>query len=139
MEGRPQMRDRVKARIDHRIRNELNATFVGIARRAGIDQSSLHNVRHCKDGVSEEMRVKVDQALEWPVGTIRRMMDDPAYDPPVEKVAPPERLDKVEREVVHLKGEFDRLAAGYEQIAQAQEEINERLRQLLDGDSAPEG
>jgi transposase-like protein len=92
--------DHVGQQVDKRIR-ELGATKAAVARRAGVDTSTLWKVRAGHgDEVSERTMARIDKALRWPAGTIVAIRG--GQEPPSEVLSDPDRLDRLEEELANL-------------------------------------
>jgi hypothetical protein len=101
--------DHVGDAIERRI-EDLGISKVEVARRAGIDPSSLWKARTGRGAeLSPAMRARIDRALRWPAGTIDAVHD--GDDPPSDVLTDTERLDRVEDELARLTDLVDRLTA----------------------------
>lgn len=106
--------DRVGDEIERRIA-DLGTTRKAVAKRAGIDESSLWKVRKGRGGeVSADLRALIDQALRWPVGTIDAIYG--GAEPPSEVLTDPQRLDRLEARLAAMAEQVERLSASFDQL-----------------------
>jgi transcriptional regulator with XRE-family HTH domain len=100
--------EHVGQQVDRRI-TELGMTKAAVARRAGVDTSTLWKVRTGRgDEVSERTVERIDKALRWPAGTIKAVRQ--GQDPPTAVLTDPDRLDRLEDELADLTQRLEDVA-----------------------------
>jgi transcriptional regulator with XRE-family HTH domain len=100
--------EHVGQQVDRRI-TELGMTKAAVARRAGVDTSTLWKVRTGSGAeVSKRTLERIDKALRWPAGTITAVRN--GQDPPTAVLTDPDRLDRLEDELADLTQRLEDVA-----------------------------